>query len=306
MFIQKRISQVFNEAKEVPFDDSSKIVIMSDCHRGDGSYADNFAHNQNLFFAALAQYYHHRYTYIELGDGDELWENDKISKILDVYDNVFWLLSKFHQDSRLYMMYGNHDMVKGKNKSFSNQLIYCENDTDEKCRPFFPGIEFHEGIVLRHREHQLKLFLIHGHQADFINDRLWQMSCFLVRFLWKPLELLGINNPTSAATNRKRKQSVERKLIDWIEKHNQPLIAGHTHRTAFPKPGEPWYFNSGSCVHPRFITALEIADGNIRLVKWSYKTRFDGTLYVGRDELGNSIGLAGLLSKHGKKVPQAI
>jgi hypothetical protein len=120
------------------------------------------------------------------------------------------------------------------------------------------------------------------------------------------LELLGINNPTSAATNRKRKQSVERKLIDWIEKHNQPLIAGHTHRTAFPKPGEPWYFNSGSCVHPRFITALEIADGNIRLVKWSYKTRFDGTLYVGRDELGNPIGLAGLLSKHGKKVPQAI
>ncbi|HOA43250.1 MAG TPA: serine/threonine protein phosphatase, partial [Bacillota bacterium] len=104
MLIQKRISQVFNEATEVPFNDDSKIVIMSDCHRGDGSYADNFAHNQNLFFAALTQYYHHKYTYIELGDGDELWENDKISKVLEVYDNVFWLLSKFHHDSRLYMI----------------------------------------------------------------------------------------------------------------------------------------------------------------------------------------------------------
>jgi UDP-2,3-diacylglucosamine pyrophosphatase LpxH len=306
MLIQKRISQVFNEATEVPFNDDSKIVIMSDCHRGDGSYADNFAHNQNLFFAALTQYYHHKYTYIELGDGDELWENDKISKVLEVYDNVFWLLSKFHHDSRLYMIYGNHDMVKGKNKSFARQLVYCEDEPDGQCCSIFPCIEFHEGLVLRHSGYDLRLFLLHGHQADFFNDRLWRVNCFLVRFLWKPLELLGINNPTSAATNPKRKKSVERKLIQWVERHNQPLIAGHTHRVAFPKPGEPCYFNDGSCVHPRFITALEIADGNILLVKWSYKTKFDGTLYVGRDELTDPISLAGLCSKQGKNVPQAI
>ena len=97
MKANKRISQVYSNAREVTFDDRSKFVVMSDCHRGDGSYADNFARNQNLFFAALTQYYYHKYTYIELGDGDELWENDKISKPLEVYDHIFWLLSKFHQ-----------------------------------------------------------------------------------------------------------------------------------------------------------------------------------------------------------------
>ncbi|HPO04474.1 MAG TPA: serine/threonine protein phosphatase [Bacillota bacterium] len=279
MKANKRISQVYSNAREVTFDDRSKFVVMSDCHRGDGSYADNFARNQNLFFAALTQYYYHKYTYIELGDGDELWENDKISKPLEVYDHIFWLLSKFHQSGRLFMIYGNHDIVKGKNGSIKSQLA------------LFPGICFYEGLLLRHTKLDLSLFLLHGHQADFLNDRLWIFNRFLVRYLWRPLELLGINDPTSAATNPKRKKAVERALIRWTEKEKQPLIAGHTHRAVFPKPGDSCYFNDGSCVHPRCITALEIADGNITLVKWSYKTKFDGTVFVGRDELADPLPL---------------
>ena len=69
------------------------------------------------------------------------------------------------------------------------------------------------------------------------------------------------------------------------------LIAGHTHRSIMPSPGEPLYFNSGSCVHPRCITAIEILRGTILLVKWSYKTRIDGTVYVGRDVLEGPIKL---------------
>lgn len=262
-----KISDVYKNAEEVPFNGTSKIVIMSDCHRGNGSFADNFARNQNLFFAALTQYYNHGFTYIELGDGDELWENYKISEIIETYDNIFWLLLKFYEGNRLYMIYGNHDIVK------------------RKVNMLFQGMKFHEGIILNHEELPLKLFLIHGHQADFFNSSLWWLSCFLVRYLWKPLELLGINNPMSAATNPKRKKSVEWFLAKWAEKYNQPLIAGHTHRPVFPNQKDPPYFNDGSCVHPRCITALEITDNNIALVKWSYKTRFDGTLYVGRDQL---------------------
>ena len=300
MFVQRRISQVFQNAAEIPFNDHSKIVIMSDCHRGDGSYADNFAHNQNLFFAALTQYYHQGYTYIELGDGDELWENNKISKPLEVYDHVYWLLSKFYKEARFYMMFGNHDIVKGKKSdSFRNQLIRCDGEPDGLCYSIFPGILFHDGLILRHTDQDLKLFLLHGHQADFFNDRLWWLSCFLVRFLWRPLELLGVKNPTSAATSPKRKKSVERKLIRWVEMQNQPLIAGHTHRSVFPKTGEACYFNDGSCVHPRCITALEIIGGSIQLVKWSYKTKLDGTVYVGKDVLGGPECLVGFLSKQG-------
>ncbi len=299
MLVYNRISHVYNNAVKVTFNDSSKFVIMSDCHRGDGSYADDFAHNQNLFFAALTQYYYNNYTYIELGDGDELWENDKISKPIEVYDNIFWLLSKFHQDQRLYMLFGNHDIVKGKNGSFKKQLAYCPNKSDDMCTLFFPGIEFYESLLLQHEENSVELFLLHGHQADFFNDRLWWLSRFLVRYFWRPLELIGVNNPTNTATNPKRKKAVEKKLIGWVQKENLPIVAGHTHRTAFPRPGEPCYFNDGSCVHPRCITALEITKGSIALVKWSYKTRFDGTVYVGRDELAGPETLAGFCSKQG-------
>ena len=291
MFAHTRISKVYHMAAEIPFTEYTKFVIMSDCHRGDGSYADDFAHNQNLFFAALTQYYHHKYTYIELGDGDELWENHRVSKLLSAYDNIFRLLSEFHKDGRLYMVYGNHDIVKGMNSSFQSRLVHCEDGGDGHCSPLFPGIRFHEGLILRHEKADLKLFLLHGHQADFLNHRLWWLSAFLVRFLWRPLELLGVNDPTSAAVNLKRRKATERKLMKWAEKEKQPLIAGHTHRAVFPKPGEVCYFNDGSCVHPRCITALEIADGSIGLVKWSYQTKFDGTVFVGRDLLTEPVNL---------------
>lgn len=44
-----RITKVFNLSDEVYFDDNSKIIIMSDLHRGDGNWNDSFAKNQNVF-----------------------------------------------------------------------------------------------------------------------------------------------------------------------------------------------------------------------------------------------------------------
>ena len=63
------------------------------------------------------------------------------------------------------------------------------------------------------------------------------------------------------------------------------LIAGHTHKPALPPPGESLYFNDGSCVHPRCITAVELENGMAALVKWAHFTRMDGTLYVDREIL---------------------
>ena len=54
---------------------------------------------------------------------------------------------------------------------------------------------------------------------------------------------------------------------------------------SFPEVGEAPYFNDGSCVHPRCITAIEIIQDSIVLVKWSVKTKNDGTLFIGKDVL---------------------
>ncbi|TGE32202.1 metallophosphoesterase [Desulfosporosinus sp. Sb-LF] len=281
----KRISKVFESAEEIPFDDSSRIILMSDVHRGDGSWADDFLKNQNLYFAALTHYYHENYTYIEIGDGDELWKNKKLTDIIFVHNNAFWLLSKFFKENRLYFIFGNHDMVKRDDKFVKKRLYQYFDEQEKKYIPLFENIKLHEGLVLRHRITDQRILLIHGHQASFLDYDMWKLSRFLVRYLWRPLESFGVNDPTSTAKNYDKKDAVEEKLTEWVTRKKHMLIAGHTHRPMFPEVGEPPYFNDGSSVHPRCITGIEIADGNITLVKWNVKTKDDGTMFIGRDVL---------------------
>jgi UDP-2,3-diacylglucosamine pyrophosphatase LpxH len=281
----KYLYKAFASAEQIPFDDSSRIVLMSDCHRGDGSWADDFSKNQNVYFAALTHYYKENFTYIELGDGDELWENRRLIDIKQTHSDVFWLLSKFYRAGRLHMIYGNHDMVK-RNKSFVKvNLNEYFNEPKRKFSSLFKGITIHEGLILKHRDTEDKIFLVHGHQVDCLNNQFWKLARFLVRYLWRPLTNLGVNDPTRTAKNYEKKEKAEKRLTDWVMKEKHMLIAGHTHRPMFPETNEAPYFNDGSCVHPRCITAIEISEGNIILVKWSVKTKEDGTLYVGREVL---------------------
>ncbi|MBP1756167.1 MAG: hypothetical protein H6Q59_2565 [Firmicutes bacterium] len=287
-----RLSQVLATSKVVTFDESSRIVIMSDCHRGNNSWGDNFSGNQNLFFAALYYYYENGFTYIELGDGDELWENRSIEDIIDAHSDAFWLMSLFYQEQRLYMLYGNHDIVKRDPRYTQTRChsFFCDSVSQEMA--LFPGIEITEGLLLKYRHTNNQILLTHGHQGDFLNDTLWKMSRFLVRYLWRPLELVGIRDPTSTSKNTKKKNAVEKNLMEFAKDHNQMMICGHTHRPVFPKVGEAPYFNDGSCVHPRCITALEIRNGTISLIKWAIMTRPDRSLYVGRQVLEDPVRLS--------------
>lgn len=281
----KRLSKVLESAEQILFDDSSKIVVMSDCHRGDGSRTDNFSKNQNIYYAALTHYYNENYTYIELGDGDELWENNNFTDIMYAHSDVFWLMSKFYNQGRLYFTFGNHDMVKKNSKFISSNFYYYYDQPTKKYNLLFENLKIYEGLVLKYTITGDKILLLHGHQASFMDYNMWKLRRFLVRYLWRPLELFGVNDPTSTAKNYRKKELIGRRLNKWVEKENQMLIAGHTHKPTFPEVGEAPYFNDGSCVHPRCITAIEIEDGNIALVKWCVKTKNDGTLVVGREVL---------------------
>ncbi|NMA24100.1 MAG: serine/threonine protein phosphatase [Clostridiales bacterium] len=277
------LDKAYRSSPRLLADDRSKIVLMSDCHRGLGSWADDFAKNQLTALAALKYYFYHDYTYIELGDGDELWENKSFSEITAVHSEVFALLARFYRARRLYMVYGNHDWEKEKKPGL---LDTYEDESGKAKLPLFPGIAVLPGIRLQYGREDRELFLVHGHQVDFFNSSLWQLSRFLVRHFWMPLEMIGYKNPTSAAKNNKVKEKIERRLTAWADRNNIPLIAGHTHRPVFPEPGEGFYFNDGSCVHPWNITAIEIASGEISLVRWGRKTKEDGAVYIGKNVIG--------------------
>jgi UDP-2,3-diacylglucosamine pyrophosphatase LpxH len=291
--IQKIIDNSYKNAKRVSIDWESKLIFFSDCHRGNNSYSDDFSHNGNIYFHALRTYFENNYTYIELGDGIELWENHNFKEIFEAHQNVFMLLRKFHLKKRLHILWGNHDMILRKDKKAQKLLGTYFDRITATTKDLFNGLTLDEGIILDVEGFTKNILLIHGHQADFFNYVLWKWSRFLVRFLWKPLQILGIKDPTSPAKNFKELLRVERKLKKWIiANNNQMVIAGHTHRPRFPNPNELPYFNDGSCVHPRSITGIEIVNLEISLIKWHTISHKDGTLQIVKTVLEGPRGIA--------------
>ena len=279
----KRLDRAYANAKRIPFNDDSKFIFFSDCHRGDNSFADEFANNRNIYFHALKQYYNNGFHYIELGDGDELWENIHFESIFEAHKNVYQLLKLFFVDNRLHLIWGNHDMVYKDPKVVQKNLHTYFEPIDGREKALFDGLTYHEGLILEHEETGQEIFLCHGHQADWWNYTFWRWSRFMVRILWKPLQVWGIADPTSPAKNYKELIRIEKRLKKWILSRNLTMtMVGHTHRPRFPEPGEIPLFNDGSCVHPRSITGIEIENGQILLIKWLISTSEEGNLRVVR------------------------
>lgn len=286
MSSQTRITRAYKTSRRLSFNNDSKFIIFSDVHRGDNSFADDFANNRNTYFHALNHYFNKGFTYCELGDGDELWENSKFETVFSAHKNIFFLLKKFYNEGKIFRLLGNHDMVFENPKYVEKHLTTYFDKVTGKEEPLFPGIIFTEGLILEHEETKQEIFMLHGHQADWWNYKAWKFNRFMVRVLWRPLQIFGIGDPTSPAKNFKELIKVERRTKKWIKENNNLLtIIGHTHRPRFPEPGDTPFFNDGSCVHPRSITGIEIKDGEISLIKWHIATTDDGTLKVQRKVL---------------------
>jgi UDP-2,3-diacylglucosamine pyrophosphatase LpxH len=267
-FAHKRLSGVLEAAKPVPFDDSSRIVFFSDCHRGDNGVTDGFAQNKELFFHALNYYYHEAYTYIEVGDGDELWVNRRFSDVRHAYRHIYDLLHRFDRRNRLHLVVGNHD-IQG-----------LRRDRVEK-----DGIVAHEGLLLQHARNGQRIFVVHGHQADFKSDRLRVASQFAVRYVWKRMQLLGLARAKIPTGDFEKRCPIEQRIVEWVQARRQIVVCGHTHRPRFAARGAPPYFNAGSCLHPGALTGLEIEGGKIAMVRWSTRpeTRSGDAPHVQRE-----------------------
>lgn len=298
---------------------STRFIIMSDCHRGGGSAGDEFAHNSLLYKSALEHYLREGYTYIELGDAEELWEIEDFDQVYITHTSVYDLLRCFHDPdparTRYIKVWGNHDE-------------YWKDHAD-RLQGIFPGIRVYEALLLTPPIPAEPMLLLHGHQADKTCSGLGaKFSKFLVRHVWHGLQMFGIGDPTRAAENPGLCNAVDGILHDRATGKDAPklslspghilhipldgrqealpgavpeapfvVVAGHTHRPVFAnlsqterrlyecgdlglgsvkkKEPDPHYYNSGSCVHPRCITGLELEfnkNGPVfTLVKWNYQ-----------------------------------
>jgi len=300
MSVASRLSEVFKASDEISFDDSKKFILFSDCHRGDNSWADDFAPNQNIFFHALNFYLDNGFTYIEMGDGEDLWENRFFKNVRQAHDHIYWKMGQFHEDHRLCLLWGNHNRQWNDPKNVEKYLYHYHEErklkpgTKRDFKPLFGGIKVREGLVLHHLPTNKKIFLAHGHQGDLCNDKLWWVGRFIVRGFWRVLQIIGVKDPTSPAKNFEKRLKLEKEMVEWVEMNKGNLgllIVGHTHRPYLPGVDEAPYCNTGSCVHPRCITGIEIESGEIKLIKWFIDVNPDmyykekGNLFVNREIL---------------------
>jgi len=278
--------------KSIDLQPGDRLIVMSDMHRGDGTGADDFAHNSLIYKCALKYYLGEGFTYIELGDAEELWENKSFEQIYITHTSIYDKLMQFHdpdpQKTRYIKIWGNHDIQWKENPDI--------------LRDIFPGISIFEAALLKSPSSTGKSMLLwHGHQVDpKCSGQGAVLSKFIVRNFWPRLQRYGIKDPTRAVANPGMCNQIDERLYQLAMNNNENIaliMAGHTHRPVYdnlslterrsmemkkaPVSGirrklkpEPVYYNTGSCVHPRCITGIEITmEGStpgLKLVKWSY------------------------------------
>jgi UDP-2,3-diacylglucosamine pyrophosphatase LpxH len=286
-----RLDECYQNAKVIEFDDTSKFILFSDVHRGDNSMSDEFAHNQHIYYYALTQYLNNDYTYIELGDGDELWEHAKFKVIMGAHSDVFLLLQQFFIKNKLFMMVGNHNMAIKTDYWLKKNFYKFQDDFLDRRSELFPNIKTYESIRLVYKKTNQEFLLVHGHQGDLLNDRFWFISMLSLRYFWRFLHVLGFRNPASPAKNRVKRHKIEMAFSKWIREHHVAIICGHTHRPKLSKPFEIPYFNTGCCIHPRGINGIEIVNGEIMLIDWRVRPEEDGSLKISKKIIRGPISI---------------
>lgn len=278
---------------------SLRLIIFSDLHKGGRNGADDFAAAEATYIAALEYYWQQDFELYLLGDVEELWENWP-SDVLAAYTNVLNQELPFAEataPARYRRFVGNHD-----------DLWYRRDQVEQHLRPFLASHQVFESLrmpITNAGQPLGELFLLHGHQGTIDSDTHASLSAWLVRIFWRPLQRIFKFKSTAPSTNFVLRKKHDLAMYHFASmQQGMVLVAGHTHRPvweglgfgqavqtaagvaiaqeeghwmseqaegAIALPGrKPCYFNSGCCCYrDGSITGLELADEEIRLVRWS-------------------------------------
>lgn len=291
----------------LPFDPArDKFIIFSDQHKGARDGADMFAKAANNYLAALDHYNTQNYFYINLGDSEELWEN--LFLTVKRHNKATFQKEKlFIARENFVKIFGNHDLYWGndplamvsltqiygkairiyegivlqatiKNKALSIFMTHghqgdLQSDGNWFSKWFISDIwgplqgylrinpntpAFNNQLKTDHNKMMYEwsskkkdLLLITGHTHQPVFRSLTQLE-----ILYTDLSQAKMINDAAKAAE------LEKKITSLHLKGNaQPDFNGYLDT----------YFNTGCCCFDDGdITGIEIADGCIRLIKWSY------------------------------------
>jgi UDP-2,3-diacylglucosamine pyrophosphatase LpxH len=206
--------------------EQARIVIFSDHHRGVRDGADDFMRCEKGYSAALGYYLELGYTLIVLGDAEELWECSP-GPVVKSYRETLVLEAEFQKQGRYYRIYGNHDDYWEKASGVRKLL-----------GPIFgSSLQIKENLRLlfdQEQELACELFLVHGHQGDYLSDQNRRFSKFIVRYLWRPFQRLTNIKLTTPAKDYSLRDKHSIAMYRWADKKKDlVLVAGHTHLPVF-------------------------------------------------------------------------
>ena len=229
--VHEGLERSYNLAKERKHElqvgiEQARFVIFSDQHRGVRDGADDFLSCEKAYSAALGYYLESGYTLIVLGDAEELWEC-RPAPVVNAYRATLLLEADFHKKNYYFRMYGNHDDYWEKESGIRKLLD-----------PIFgPPLQIRENLRLLFDQGQgltNEIFLIHGHQGDYLSDQSRKISRFFVRYVWRPFQRLTKIKLTTPAKDYKLRDEHSIAMFRWAEKKSgRVLIAGHTHLPVF-------------------------------------------------------------------------
>jgi predicted phosphodiesterase len=285
---------------------SARYVVFSDQHRGIRNGADDFRCCERAYNAALAYYFASGHTLIELGDVEELWEEHPAA-ILDKYKHSLELSAKFHQAGRYLRVYGNHDDSWSFDDQVGRFLrpIYGDNlkvyesirllDRERGTIWLTHG---HQGTVNSDRFSRLSRiptrFLWRPLQRLFkfslnspAKDWVLREKHNIALYSWaasKPnLVLIAGHTHRPVFRAKTLAAQIEEELkalgpqeiqriaelsaeLEWVRAQDQKESGPEG---AIVPLESPSYFNTGCCCFvDGDITGIEIANGEIRLIRW--------------------------------------
>lgn len=304
-----KLNDMFSKAREIPVNDSSRIIIFSDLHVGNRKSTDDFKRNSQLFLAALKDYYYkNNFTLILNGDVEEL-HRYTLPEVRKAWPELYGLFDEFRNDDRLIKLSGNHD-----SKLFN--------------LPYEQKYKLHESLKLLYKKNNI--FIFHGHQASGVYEKYNELIGLSLRVFAKPLRIRHY----SVAHDKTKQFIIEKRTYDYSREKRIISVIGHTHRPLFESYSKldtlnaeieqllreysnsgrhrrkkieqkikgikkeiedhvavtgkeqtlsslysshtvvPSVFNSGCVIGKRGMTAIEINSGKISLVQW-YDKKID-------------------------------
>jgi len=201
------ITSQMRASPSIALDASSRIIVVSDLHMGDGSSNDDLRRNGELLASALElRYLEMGSTLVLNGDIEDL-QKFPLARIRAAWRRLFALFDRFAREGRLYKICGNHD----------DGLL----EASRYPYPLYQGLRLGWG--------KRTLYAFHGHQASGFLAKHNDLSGAVVRYL---LHGLRIRN-RSPSQDSGRRYRIERRIYDFSRGAGIVSVIGHTHRPLF-------------------------------------------------------------------------